>query len=255
MFRLVKGMRTDSREVEDGRCMRGNGGMLCFSEKERGNVWRDHEWKKGLDCNVEGDAVECPVVCVGREEVLQALNKMKTGREPGPSEVSLELFAASRGFGIHVVAVICQKVLDWFPMPAEWALSIVVPIFRGKGDTRNCSCNRTVKISAHGMKVVERVLEKRLCSMVSVDEMQFGFLPERGAIDPVFILRKMQEQYHAKGKKLYVCFVDLEKPFDKVPRKVLELAMRKKEIPEVLVRSVMSLYDWAKKRVRADFEL
>ena len=29
------------------------------------------------------------------------------------------------------------------------------------------------------MKVVERVFEKRLRRMVSVDEMQFGFIPER----------------------------------------------------------------------------
>ena len=39
------------------------------------------------------------------------------------------------------------------------------------------------------MKVMEKVLEKRLCRIVSVDEMQFGFLPERGIIDAVFILR------------------------------------------------------------------
>ena len=35
-----------------------------------------------------------------------------------------------------------------------------------------------------------------------------------------------------KEKKLHVCFVDLEKVFDKVPWKVLEWALRKKEIPE-----------------------
>ena len=34
----------------------------------------ENDW----DRNVEGDAVECPVVCVSREEeVLQALNDMK----------------------------------------------------------------------------------------------------------------------------------------------------------------------------------
>ena len=48
------------------------------------------------------------------------------------------------------------------------------------------------------MRVVESVLEKRLCRIVSIDEMQFGFVPERGAIDAVFILRRMQEEYHAK---------------------------------------------------------
>ena len=79
------------------------------------------------------------------------------------------------------------------------------------------------------MMVVERVLKKMLHRIVSVDEIQFGFMPERGTIDAVFILRRMQEEYHAKGKKLCICFVDLEKAFDRVPRKVLEWALRKKE--------------------------
>ena len=61
---------------------------------------------------------------------------------------------------------------------------------------------------------------------MSVDDVQFGFMPERGTIVAVFILRWMQEEYHATGKKLYICFVDLEKAFDIVQRNVLELAMR-----------------------------
>ena len=99
-------------------------------------------------------------------------------------------------------------------MPAEWTLSIVVSIFKGKGDIRSCSCYLPVKFLEHGMKVVERVLEKTLHCMLSIDEMQFGFMHERGTIDAVFILRRMQEEYQAKGKKLYMYFVDLEKAFD-----------------------------------------
>ena len=48
------------------------------------------------------------------------------------------------------------------------------------------------------------MLEKKLCRIVTVDEMQFGFIPESGAIDAVFIIRWLQEEYHAKGKKLYM---------------------------------------------------
>ena len=76
--------------------------------------------------------------------------------------------------------------------------------------------------------------------------MQFGLRPQRGAIDAVFILRRMQEEYHARGKKLYMCSMDLEKAFDIVPRNVLEWGMRKKAMPEVLCRSVISLYEGAK---------
>ena len=41
-------------------------------------------------------------------------------------------------------------------------------------------------------------------------------------IDAVFILRRLQQKYLDKEKKLYMYFVDLEKAFGKVPRKVLE---------------------------------
>ena len=89
--------------------------------------------------HVEGDAAEGPVVCVSREDVLKALYEKKTGKAPGPSEVSLELIVAGGGVGIQVMAKICQKVLDGFGMPAEWALKIVVPIFKG-GVTSGTAC-------------------------------------------------------------------------------------------------------------------
>ena len=43
------------------------------------------------------------------------------------------------------------------------------------------------------------MLEKKLCGIVTINEMQFGFIPERGMIDAVSILRRLQEEYHAKG--------------------------------------------------------
>ena len=47
-------------------------------------------------------------------------------------------------------------------------------------------------------------VEKKLCLIVPVDERQFGLMPERRTIDAVFIMSRMQEEYHAKGKTLYV---------------------------------------------------
>ena len=47
-------------------------------------------------------------------------------------------------------------------------------------------------------------------------------------------------------EKSSMSFEDLEKALDRVPRKVVEWTMRKKGIPEVLVRSATSLYEGAK---------
>ena len=49
--------------------------------------------------------------------------------------------------------------------------------------------------------------------------------------------------------------MDIDKALDRVPRKVLEWAMRKRGIPEVMVRSVTSLCEGAKTRVGVDCAL
>ena len=81
------------------------------------------------------------------------------------------------------------------------------------GYIRNCCCYRAVKLLEHGTKVLERLLEKRLGRIVCVDKMQFGFMPERGTTDTVFILRRMQKTYPAKGKKFVYVFCGSRESF------------------------------------------
>ena len=52
-----------------------------------------------------------------------------------------------------------------------------------------------------------------------------------------------------------MCFVDIEKASNRVPRKVMEWAMRKKGLTEVIVRRMMNLYHRAKTKVRLGSEL
>ena len=80
--------------------------------------------------------------------------------------------------------------MEGFGKPVDWVLGIVVPIFKGRGVIRNCSCYRTQKLLENGMKVVEMVLEKRLHRIVTVNE--------RVNDNAVIILRRLKEEYHAK---------------------------------------------------------
>ena len=62
--------------------------------------------------------------------------------------------------------------------------------------------------------------------LVSVDDSLFGFVPGRGITDAIFVVRQLRE-YLAANKRLYITFVDLEKAFDGVARKVIRWVLRK----------------------------
>ena len=95
---------------------------------------------------------------------------------------------------------------------------MIVPIFERKGDVISCGSYRGVKLLEHAMKIVERVLERRIQTLVNLNKMQFGFMPGKGTINAIFIIRKMQEEYQKKDKK-YMWFVDMEKAFDRLLKK------------------------------------
>ena len=69
--------------------------------------------------------------------------------------------------------------------------------------------------------IVERIVDGLIRQLMSVDDSQFGFVPGRGTTDAIFVVRQLQEKYLATSKRLYMAFVDMEKVFDRVPRKVI----------------------------------
>ena len=79
----------------------------------------------------------------------------------------------------------------------------------------------------HVMKTVERLVEALIKRNINIDEMQCGFMPGCCTTDAIFILGQLQEKYMAANKPLFVAFVDPEKAFDRVPRKIIWWAVRK----------------------------
>ena len=105
-----------------------------------------------------------------------------------------------------------------------------------------------------GMKILERLFEKRIRALVEVDDMQFGFMPGRETTDAHFIVRRMQDKLREKDRKSYMGFKDLEKAFNGVPRRVIQWALRKKGLPKILIKAVVSLYEGPKMKVKVGFE-
>ena len=57
-------------------------------------------------------------------------------------------------------------------MENEWQTSVLVPIFKGKRDVRNCNACVKVKLLKDAMKIVGKVLERRFRELLNVDAMR-----------------------------------------------------------------------------------
>ena len=80
----------------------------------------------------------------------------------------------------------------------------MIPIYKEKGDARLWGKYRRVKLLEHNMKVIKIMLEKRLRKVVKLDERQMGFIPGKGTIETIVIIRQMIEKYEAAGRKLFM---------------------------------------------------
>ena len=102
--------------------------------------------------------VEGPIKNATCEEMAIAIEVMKPRKAARLSEVCSEMISASGEVRVSMMVELCQCVLDGKGMPDEWLTSVLVPIFKGKGDVRSYNTYRGVKLLDHAIKIVERVL-------------------------------------------------------------------------------------------------
>ncbi|TWW57405.1 hypothetical protein D4764_07G0001240 [Takifugu flavidus] len=100
--------------------------------------------------------------------------------------------------------------------------------------------------------VYSGVLERRLRRIVvpRIQEEQCGFRPGRGTVDQLYTLSRVFKGAWEFAQPVHMCFVDLEKAFDRVPRGVLWGVLREYGVSGPLIWAVRSLYDWCQSLVR-----
>ena len=266
VFKIAKQMVKKNKDAIGGNCLKDKNGKLVIGEENMKKEWKnfmekllneENEW----DGNVEGDKIEGPLQAISYEEVDKALRKMKCGKAAGPSGVMSDQLKAGEEVVVEQLTDLCNQILIEGRIPDDWRRSTMKMLYKGKGDTLFPGAYRGIKLLEHGLKVFDRILDCRIRNIVNIDNLQFGFMPGKGTIDAVFVVRQLQEKYLGKLKKLYLGFVDLEKAFDRVPREVVKWALHKEGVNEWLVKAVMHTYCGAKTAVRVgsglteDFEV
>ena len=151
--------------------------------------------------------------------------------------------------GASMIHDLTAAIIRDSKVPSDWEQSFIVCLYKGKGDALERGNYRGLKLTEQVMKILERIVDGLIRQLVSIDNSQVGFVQGRGTTDAIFVVRQLQEQYLAANKRLYMAFVDLEKAFDRVPRKVIWWALRKLGAEEWIVRLVQGMYANARNRV------
>ena len=262
IYRIARQMSRENQDIVGENCVKNDAGQLSLTDEDKMKAWVEHyskllndefPWPKDTLPDVAPVAGPPPPVTM--EQIRKAISKMKCGKAAGPSGIIAEMLKASGEEGVRLLRQLGEDVFSTGVIPEEWQESIILNLYKGKGDALVRGNYRGLKLTEQVMKVLEGVLESAVRGMVDVNKLQFGFVPGRGTTDAIFIARQLQEKYRAAKKPLYFAFVDLEKAFDRVPREVLWWALRSLGVEEWAVRVIQGMYANARSRVRVNGQL
>ncbi|KAK3516211.1 hypothetical protein QTP70_006361 [Hemibagrus guttatus] len=230
LYRLARQRDRDGKVVQQVRVIKDRDGRVLTSEESVQRRWKEYfeelmNEENEREKRVEGvNSVEQKVDKIRKDEVRKALKRMKSGKAVGPDDIPVEVWKCLGEAAVEFLASLFNKVLESERMPEEWR-SVLVPIFKNKGDVQSCSNYRGIKLMSHTMKLWERVVEARLRKVVEICEQQYGFMPRKSTTDAIFALRILIEKYRDGQRELLCVFVDLEKAYDRVPREELWYCM------------------------------
>ena len=171
-FRIARQMDREGRYVISVCCMENDVENVVSDADGMKMIWRNY---MGKLLNVENDwdgEVDCPEVMgpcclISEEEVASAIKGLKIGKAAGSTSVVSEMMKASGGFGSRWMVLI-NNIVKQGCIPHDWRKSILVPVYKGKGDPLVCGCYRVIKVLDQPMKLLERVLEKRnRCQLIT----------------------------------------------------------------------------------------
>jgi hypothetical protein len=143
-------------------------------------------------------------------------------------------------------------------IPEDFRNSVFVPIAK-INRAQECGDFRTIALISHASKVLLHLLKRRITPIIErqLGDSQMGFRKGKGTRDAIFQLRMISERVQQmniekeisgkkktakKPRKLYLCFVDYQKAFDRVKHDKLAEVMEKAGIPELERRLIINLY-------------
>lgn len=189
---------------------------------------------------------------ISRDELEEAIKTLRLGKAPGKDTISPEMIKYMGEVGKEKLLQLMNNILKAKRVPKDWKSGIIVPLYK-KGDRRECSNYRGITLLSTPGKIWTRIWYTRIRQKLenTLEEGQCGFRKGRGVQDNIFILRQISEKAINKGKEIHLCFIDLEKAFDRVRRDDIWATLEKRNLEKTEIEMIKALYDKTTNLVRS----
>ena len=151
-----------------------------------------------------------------KDDVIKAIDEMKRGKAVGTDGIPAEMLKELGSIAISEIVGLCNLIYNKGVWPKDFLKTLMIPLAKKKKAIK-CEDYRTISLISHTAKVLLRILTRRLYGKLDyyIGEEQYGFQKGRGSRDAIGVVRTIGERYIEKGKGICICFVDLDKAFDR----------------------------------------
>ena len=107
---------------------------------------------------------------------------------------------------------------------------------------------------SHTLKILFKVLPAQIKPVLhnEINESQYGFTPDKGTRNAIFIFRMLSERCIEVNRDVYCCFVDYTKAFDRVQHNILFELLSDLDITDKDLRIIQNMYFNQQAVVRLD---
>ena len=176
IYRMARVRERKTRDFNQVKCIKDEREHLLVKEDEIRHRWQEYFDKlfngENMDTTFQlddsfDDTNRRFVRRIQESEVREALKRMKGGKAMGPDGIPIEVWRCLGDIAIVWLTKLFNHIFRLNKMPDEWRRSILVPIYKNKGDIQSCTNYRGIKLMSYTMKLWERVIEHRLRAIFS----------------------------------------------------------------------------------------
>ena len=175
-------------------------------------------------------------------DIITSLRKLKNRKSPGQDDIPNELLKYGGQSLIQQLTSLIQKILYQHRIPDEWRTSTTILMFK-RGDKKLPSNYRGINLLSTTLKLTTKVITTKINDLTCLADEQQGFRSGRSCTDAVFVIRQITEKSIEYNKPAYMCFIDLEKAFDRVQLRDVVHLLYNRQIPHNLVKTIQNIYE------------